>query len=185
MLEFLIGKIHKAGEFEIVVDLGNYGFKALTPSTFDDGKEYKVYTKLTIKDEDIKLYAFKLEIERTLFLKLMNINGIGVKQSLRLLREYKIDEFLDIIESKDVNRLTKVQGIGKKLAQRIIFELSGKLEMNDKSDTEQEIIETINALGYPVSQIKEALKSIDISKYNSLEIAVKEILKYLSKNKIK
>jgi Holliday junction DNA helicase RuvA len=185
MLEFLIGKIYPVGEFDIVIDIGNFGFRALSPSEFEEGKEYKVYTKLFVKEEEIKIFAFKLELERTLFLKLININGVGVKQSLKLLREFDINELLEIIENREANKLTKVSGIGKKLAQRIIFELSGKLEINQSSQSEQEVLEALTSLGYPTSQVKNLLKEIDISQFPSLEIAIKELLKLLSEGKKK
>jgi len=184
MLEFLRGKIYILDEFKIVIDIGNFGITALTPSDFEDGKIYKVYTKLLIKDEEIKIYAFKLETERELFLKLTNINGVGIKQSLKLLKEFDIDELLKIIENKEFHKLTKVSGIGNKLAQRIVFELSGRLDINQKKNSkvnnEDEIIEALQNFGYQTGQIKKLLKEIDISKFTSLENAIKELLKILN-----
>jgi len=181
MLEYLKGKIYVINEFEIIIDINSFGFKALTPSKFNNGEECQVFTKVFIKEEELKMFAFKSKEERELFLKLLNISGVGEKQSLRLLKEFSLKELIEIINNKNISKLTKVQGIGKKLAQRIIFELSGKLDFKSEEDNlEKDIIEALEEFGYKKTEIKKAIQKIELGKFSSIEEIIKEILKILS-----
>ena len=132
------------------------------------------------------LYGFKDINQRDLFRIIIGVNGIGPQIGMALLEDFDVNEFLDAIENKDTNLLTNSQGIGKRIAERLIVELRNKLQRftdNDqtihenKKDIEanqfskyiDEIYLILNSLGYVDNEIKESIKIITINeKENSL-----------------
>ena len=180
MIEYIKGKVLKLDEFSIIVEIGNFGLKILTPSNFN-GEESKVYIYHQIKENEIVLYGFKTLKERDIFLKLININGVGVKQALKILKNFSVEEIEEAVKVKNIKLFQQVSGIGKKLAQRIILELTDSLEFQNKDDMDKELLEALLEFGYKKDEAKTVLK--EIPKNLSIEERLKEALKLLSKNK--
>ncbi len=116
----------------LVVDVGGVGYELEAPmSTFFDlpetGREVSLYTHYAVKEDTAVLYGFLREAERSLFRNLQKVSGIGAKISLAVLSGVSTDEFARLIREGDVGALTRIPGIGKKTAERMLVELRDRV----------------------------------------------------------
>jgi holliday junction DNA helicase RuvA len=116
----------------LVVDVGGVGYELEAPmSTFFDlpetGREVSLYTHYAVKEDTAVLYGFLREAERILFRNLQKVSGIGAKISLAVLSGVSTDEFARLIQLGDVASLTRIPGIGKKTAERMLVELRDRV----------------------------------------------------------
>jgi Holliday junction DNA helicase RuvA len=116
----------------IVVDVGGIGYEIETPmSTFFDlpetGQEVDLRTHYAVKEDAVALYGFLRESERVLFRSLLKVSGIGAKTALAVLSGVTPDEFARLVQVGDIAALTRVPGIGKKTAERILVELRDRV----------------------------------------------------------
>lgn len=117
----------------VVLDVHGVGYELELPmSSFYDlpaiGASVCLKTHLVIRDDAHLLIGFKTDIERALFRELIRVTGIGVKVGLAILSSISVDEFIQIIQSKDIASLIRVPGIGKKTAERLTLELHDRLK---------------------------------------------------------
>jgi Holliday junction DNA helicase RuvA len=117
----------------LVVDVGGVGYELEAPmSTIFDlpevGREIGLFTHYAVKEDTVALYGFLRETERTLFRTLQKVSGIGAKIALSVLSGVSTDEFARLVQSGDVAALTRIPGIGKKTAERIIVELRDRVD---------------------------------------------------------
>lgn len=116
----------------LVVDVGGVGYELEAPmSTFYDlpetGRDVALFTHYAVKEDTAVLYGFLRESERTLFRTLQKVSGIGAKISLAVLSGVSTDEFARLIQQGDVAALTRIPGIGKKTAERMLVELRDRV----------------------------------------------------------
>ena len=154
--------IHKAPPW-IVVDVHGVGYELEAPmSTFYDlpevGREVFLFTHYAQKEDSVSLYGFLRESERRLFRDVQKVSGIGAKIALAVLSGTSVDEFARLLQASDVAALTRIPGIGKKTAERMVVELrdraagmatglpSGALSL--PNDPLSEAITALQALGY-------------------------------------
>ena len=119
--------IHKAPPW-LVVDVGGVGYELEAPmSTFYDlpdvGREVFLFTHYAQKEDSVSLYGFLRESERRLFRDVQKVSGIGAKIALAVLSGASVDEFARLVQASDVTALTRIPGIGKKTAERMVVEL--------------------------------------------------------------
>lgn len=119
--------IHKQPPW-LVVDVGGVGYELEAPmSTFYDlpelGREVSLFTHYAQKEDSVSLYGFLREGERRLFRDVQKVTGIGAKIALAVLSGVSVDEFARMIQASDVTALTRIPGIGKKTAERMVVEL--------------------------------------------------------------
>ena len=117
----------------LVIDVGGVGYELEAPmSTFFDlpetGREISLYTHYAVKEDTAVLYGFLRDAERSLFRSLQKVSGIGAKISLAVLSGVSTDEFARLIQLGDVASLTRIPGIGKKTAERMLVELRDRLD---------------------------------------------------------
>lgn len=132
MITFIQGKLVKSTPSTAVVNVGGIGYKILIPtSVFTQlpqmGKEVFLYTSYVVRELSHTLYGFLDEKERELFEAVTNVSGIGPKIGLSLIGHLPIDRLRLAISGNDVVEISKVPGIGKKTAQRLIIEMRDKL----------------------------------------------------------
>ncbi len=132
MIDFLSGKLLDKTPASVVVDVGGIGYEVLIPlSTFDvlppDGHAFKLYTHDYVREDAHVLFGFATKPERDFFRMLQNVTGIGPKTALGAISGMSIRELRTCIAERDSKRLAKLQGIGKKTAERIVVELSDKI----------------------------------------------------------
>lgn len=167
----------------IILDNNNIGYSIFVsnPYSFKLNEECKVYLYNHIKEDENSLYGFKSLEEKNLFLKLINVKGIGPKMAMPLFAGGNIKGIYDAINSDNVTYLTRFPKIGDKVAKQIILDLKGKLTSQTdlfKYDS-RELIEVLESLGYKSNDIKKIINKVDNDL--SLENQIKEALKLLGK----
>jgi holliday junction DNA helicase RuvA len=117
----------------LVIDVGGVGYELEAPmSTHYDlpvlGKEVSLFTHYAVKEDTVALYGFLRESERSLFRTVQKVSGIGAKIALSILSGASVEEFARMVQIGDIAALTRVPGIGKKTAERIVVELRDRLD---------------------------------------------------------
>ncbi len=185
MIGWLKGKLihnwHSSSRKGVVINVGGIGYevqllsKQINPIDKSIEKEFWIH-QIT-REDSTNLYGFSTFNERDLFRKIISVNGIGPQIGMALLEDFKVDQLVNAIESNDIELLTKSQGIGKRIAERLIVELKNKLQEfidnkettipNKNSNTSthieqylQEIKSILNSLGYIESEIKDSIELI-------------------------
>lgn len=184
MFNYIIGKVTMQESNYIVLESNNIGFTIYVPNpySYELEVEYKVYLYNQVREDDYSLYGFKTIEERNMFLKLINVKGLGPKIAMPMLAMGSTTGLYDAIERENILYLTKFPKVGDKLAKQIILDLKGKLNMNSieqTTDSTNELIDVLTSLGYKNGEIKAVIKQVDSNK--SLEEQVKEALKLMLK----
>ena len=183
MFDYLKGKITKQLANYIVIDVNGVGYKVYTPNPykFKENEETMVYVYNHIREDENSLYGFSSEEERDLFLRLIDVKGLGPKMAMPILATGSINGIVDAIDRENVLYLKKFPKIGEKVARQIILDLKGKLAMseNDVNNTTDELVLALEALGYKPVDIKNVVIKVD--KTLNIESQIKEALKLLLK----
>jgi Holliday junction DNA helicase RuvA len=135
MITFLHGKLVEALPTQVTVDVSGVGYEALIPlSSFDKlpqpGQSIKLLTQLVVREDAHTLYGFMSSEERDLFRLLINtVSGIGPKTALNVLSGISVTAFRGAVAGGDLKSLSKISGVGKKTAERIVVELKDKIGM--------------------------------------------------------
>ena len=180
MLEFIEGKISDITPSYIVISTNGIGFQVYTPNpySFKESELTKVYLYNHIREEEYTLYGFKSKEERELFLKLINVKGLGPKTGIGILAGSTPNGIIDAIERENILYIKKFPKVGEKLARQIILDLKGKVvSTNNKSNVNEELIEALLALGYKRQDVSKISKEIDSTL--PIETQLKEALKLL------
>jgi len=180
MLDFINGIVEEIGSDHITIYTNGIGFKVFTPNpyVFKENTESKVYLYNHIREDDYSLYGFKSKEERELFLKLLNVKGLGPKVAMPILATGSIEGIMDAIDRENILYLTKFPKVGEKLARQIILDLKGKLvAKQDTKAVNEELKEVLESLGYKGADIKRIIAEVDSTL--SIEEQVKEALKLL------
>lgn len=187
MISFLRGKILNKGNGFVIIEVGNIGYKVfVNTSLYADleiNKETAVYTHQHVREDAVSLYGFKNPEELEMFELLLSISGIGPKSALGVLSAGSVNEIKESIAHGDAHLLTKVSGIGKKTAERVVLELREKVGYITSSNGGQsggDEIDALMALGYSMSEARETLKAVD-SKIKDSGERIKAALKKLAK----
>lgn len=174
----------------IVVDVGGVGYELEAPmSTFYDlpelGREVALCTHYAVKEDTVALYAFLREDERALFRALQKVSGVGARIALAVLSGVSTGEFARLVQGSDIAALTRIPGIGKKTAERLLLELKGKLgaDMGARaqpgSAAQSDILQALLALGYNDKEAAAALKALptDVGVSEGIKLALKALAK--------
>ena len=184
MYGYISGEIKEIEPSYVIIDNNGIGYLIYVPNPygFMIGKNYTIYTYTKVAEDEYSLYGFKTKEEKELFLRLINVKGLGPKMALPMLATGSVSGIIDAIDRENVLYLTKFPKIGEKIARQIILDLKGKLAANlqdENNSTNDELIDVLTSLGYKNSDIKKVIKSIDSSL--PIELQVKEALKLLLK----
>lgn len=124
------------------------------------GGELECFTTLIVREQELSLYGFARAEEQQWFEKLITVSGVGPKMGLQILSQ-SMDQFLAAVEAGDVDFVTQTPGIGKKMAQKIIVELKGKLDLSgtpqNRPSSQGEAVEALKNLGYDQGTIQAVL----------------------------
>lgn len=182
MFNYIKGKIVEQSSNYIVVETGNIGYTIFVanPYSYELAKEEIIYLYNHIREDEFSLYGFKNKEEKDLFLRLMNVKGLGPKMILPMLATGSVEGIIDAIDRGNVLYLTKFPKIGEKIARQIILDLKGKLASSSEDDNSlDELRSVLVNLGYKNPDIKRVMPQID--KSLKVEDQVKEALKLLLK----
>lgn len=194
MISYIIGQIRAINEDNFVIENNNMGyiiFSSLTTlANIEINNEYKIYTSMQVREDDISLFGFISKDELEMFLHLTSVSTIGPKTALGILSSLSVNEIKNAILNNDINKLTVAKGIGKKSASRIILELVDKVKkMNFVPIEKTEDVSVANEdfdvakeallnLGYQKNDIDRVLLELTDNEL-SLEELIKESLKRL------
>lgn len=185
MYKYLIGVVTEQSHNYIVLECNKIGYLiyVANPYIYEINQEYKVYVYNNVKEDENSLYGFRTEEELNLFLKLINVKGLGPKMANTFFASGSVNGIIDAINRENILYLTKYPKIGEKIAKQMILDLKGKVETlyieKEESDNSDDLIAVLESLGYKNSEIKKVMKDIDASK--SIEEQVKDALKLLLK----
>ena len=182
MYNYIKGIISEVKINSIIVDNNGIGYEIYTPNpfAFQEGEEYKVYVYQYIREDEMSLYGFKKSEEKDLFLKLIDVKGLGPKMALPIIAMGSIAGISDAINRENILYLKKFPKIGDKLARQMILDLKGKLELTGEVvalDATDELLEALKGLGYKDKEIKAILPKVNTE--NRLEDQIKEALRLL------
>ncbi len=189
MIALLEGKIELKTNKFVILNVGGVGYKvfcstALLGKLPDQGEKVKLFIHLYPRENLLDLYGFLSFEELDFFEMLISISGIGPKAGLAVLSIASLKDLKTSIASGQVSLLTKVSGIGKKTAERVILELGSKILVPgrevSKLMADDEAIDALVSLGYSSRQAREALKQV-AGKIKGTTNRIKEALKILGK----
>ena len=181
MFNYIKGKIGTYGPNYISLENNGIGYLIYVPNpyVYQEDKEYTVYIYSHVREDEFSLYGFRSEQERDLFLRLLNVKGVGPKLALPMLAS-SVDGIYDAIERENILYLTKFPKVGDKVARQIILDLKGKLVRNDDlftNDGLDELMAVLDSLGYKKTDVKKILPQVDASL--PIEQQIKDALKLL------
>ena len=185
MISWLKGKIIQTWELTskkgIVLNVGGVGYEIQTlskqTSTQNHPNIKEFWIHQIIREDSINLYGFNKAKERDLFRKIISVNGIGPQIGMALLEDFDVNQLVKAIKESDIKSLTRSQGIGKRIAERLVVELKNKLDQfktnieinipNQKTNSSnhcakyiEEIKSILNSLGYMDNEIKDSIELI-------------------------
>lgn len=192
MFDFIKGEIVNSGENYAVIENNGIGFKIITTrsSLENIGKgNVTFYTYLYVREDLLDLYGFATQEERSAFLLLITVNGVGPKAALAILSCVTASELALAVVTNQPKVLTAAPGVGNKMAQKIILELKDKIKNKDLTPSsytagtatvDDDSLNALMSLGYGQSEALEALKGMPSDM--SVEDKIKEALKKFMKN---
>lgn len=188
MIGRLSGVIAEKTPPQVVIDVAGVGYEVDVPmSTFFNlgalGERAVLLTHLTVREDAHQLFGFLTHEERAAFRLLIKISGVGPKMALGLLSGLSVPELAQAVSRQEIGRLTKVPGIGKKTAERLLLELKGKLgpdlalPTTVANDAQADILQALVALGYSEKDAAAALKALppDVGVSEGIKLALKKL----------
>lgn len=193
MISGVRGRIEAKLPGVVLVDMHGLILQVLTSQTTvndigEPGDPVELVTKLWVREDQITLYGFGGREELQLFDLLLTVTGIGPRVALSMLSTFRPEDLHNAIASEDVTALTRVPGLGRKTASRLILELRGKLPEPEASlgtiatSTDAEAIEALQALGYTFSEARDALEHVEHHPGEPVEARVFNALQLLARN---
>jgi holliday junction DNA helicase RuvA len=190
MIGRIHGKLMEKHPPQIIVNVNGVGYELDVPmSTFyqlpANGAEVSLYTHLLVREDAHQLFGFATEPERVAFRQLLKISGVGARTALAVLSGLSVADLREAVRSQDGGRLTKVPGIGKKTAERLLLELRDKLEgvLVTSAATGDarlgDIANALVALGYNEREAGWAIKQLPAGM--AVADGIRQALKLLSK----
>ena len=190
MIGRLTGTLLEKNPPQVVVDVHGVGYEVDVPmSTFFNlpalSEKITLLTHFVVREDGQFLYGFGCEAERYAFRQLVKISGIGARTALSVLSGLSVNELAEAIARQEVGRLTKVPGIGKKTAERLLLELKGKLAdalptaAHPVEDSQHDILNALLALGYNDREASAVMKLLPPGL--STSDGIRQALKLLSK----
>lgn len=199
MISYIKGEIIKKGKDYLIIDNNGLGYYINTSfntlKNLSEGETTSIFTYMHIREDVLALYGFCKTDELEMFKKLISVNGVGPKAGLSVLSTYDFSHVKSYIEKEDINAISKVPGLGKKTASKIILELKDKVgniegcdeiddinkELSNVSNNDMGDMEKVlMSLGFSQSEAKQALVNIDVEGKTENQI-IKEALKSLNR----
>lgn len=192
MIAHIKGKLLYQEHGSVVIDVSGVGYRVFVTAeaaeiirSKGEGSEVSLFTHLAVRENSLDIYGFRDKEERLFFEMLISISGIGPKSAISILSIADVSTLKDAVVTGDTTYLTKVSGIGRKSAQKIVLELNDKITVLDEEKSialseDVDTVEALIALGYSMSEARSALKNIpkDVIGTNN---RLKEVLKLIGK----
>lgn len=197
MIGYLRGVLLESSFSQVIIDVNGVGYEVNIPlSTFDklplEGNEAELFVYTQVREDAITLFGFATKSERDLFKILISVSGIGGKLANAILSSMAVENFVGAVKSNQAGLLSKIPGVGKKTAERLIVELRDKLDNFDtvavgvKSDGSkldkgesqviEDVVTALTQLGYKKDQAVTAVQKI-VAEFEG-EIKAEELLRF-------
>lgn len=169
MIGFIVGEVKRTESGSALIVTGGIGYNvALTRealSSLQQGSNAEVYTYLAVREDSLNLYGFLTETELTFFELLLSVSGIGPKSALAIMDIASVETLRSAISAGNAGYLTTVSGVGKKTAEKIVFELKDKLgtlttETPVALRGDAEALEAMRSLGYSMAEARDVLRKV-------------------------
>lgn len=180
MISFIKGEMVSAQNGIIIIENNGIGYELNVSSTTmvkanNQGKDLMLYTYLNHKEDGMILYGFYSNEEKSMFLKLISINGVGPKAAMSILSGIELTSLITAIVTKDLKTLSKVKGIGKKTAERIVLELRESIAKEDIDSGDTDFLsDTTEIMDTDTSDAVLALRGLGIGQKEAVT-AVKKV----------
>ncbi|MBN1264588.1 MAG: Holliday junction branch migration protein RuvA [Anaerolineales bacterium] len=194
MISSLRGVLTRIEMDELVLEVGGVGFAVAIPGSVLKqlaplGDEQFLYTYLAVREDALQLYGFLSSGERKLFLQLIEVSGVGPRTALAALSSMEVDMMRNAIASNQPEILARVPGIGRKTAERIIFQLRDKMEgAGEESGIPGleggEVVAALRSLGYSLVEAQIAMQAVPDDNDLSLEDKIRLALQALASGKV-
>ena len=194
MIAHLRGRLLAKHPNQAIVEAGGVGYDVvISVPTFSDlptlGSEVRLHIHTHVREDALALYGFLRAAEKTLFEKLITVSGIGPKLAITILSGMPADETVGAIRGNEVGKLTRIPGIGRKTAERMVLELRDKLPTfaetplaHPTSAIEEDVLSALVNLGYQRASAQQALATVSGNgKSGSFDVLFREALSVLSK----
>jgi holliday junction DNA helicase RuvA len=190
MIASLHGEISGVSNDSLVVRIGGIGLRVFVPSQVRNqsriGDHIGLHTYLVVREDALTLYGFESEAERDFFILLLGVNGVGPRIALSILSTLTIDAIRRAVLSEQAEIFSRVPGVGKKNAQKILLHLQGKvggelsLEGTQVLDVDTEVLDALTGLGYSVVEAQAALQSLGKDAPKDVESRLRLALQFFS-----
>jgi Holliday junction DNA helicase RuvA len=176
MIAWLSGVLRRKAVESLIIDVGGVGYEVTVPlSTYDrvpdTGDSLALHVHTHLREDSLSLFGFSTELEKEVFLLLLNVSGIGPKLALSVLSGLSLEDLVTAIHASDDSRLCSIPGIGKKTAARLCLELKDKVKhlapvsrsaarAEPRSSSMDDAVSALVNLGYKRPQAEEAVKRV-------------------------
>jgi len=171
MIATLRGEITQIEEAAAIIETGGVGLRVFVPKPLREGMKAGeaifLFTHLVVREDDWKLYGFETQADRELFITLLGVDGVGPRTALAVLSTLNLDTVQRAVFNDEPDLLSRVPGVGKKTAQKMMLYLhdrlkpvSGLEKIASMSDSDSEVLAALTALGYSVVEAQTAIQAI-------------------------
>jgi len=191
MIDYLRGTLADIRTDSVIIEVNGVGYELAVPSRSvaslpPSGEKMRLFTYLQVLDNEFKLYGFLSREEQSLFKTLLGVSGIGSRVALNILGTMDPHQFFSAIASQDEKQLLRIPGVGKKMAQRLLFELKDKLPsaVTISADTSEpgmvdQVLEALEVLGFSRNEVFPILR--DLTETGQLSQRVEDNIKLVLK----
>ncbi len=191
MIRKIYGEVDYVGKNYAVVETGKIGYQvffnevSLGKLAADKNKEFEIFTYTYVREDQLSLFGFLSKEELEMFELLLSINGIGPRAALGILNIADPKMIRSAISKGDSSILTKVSGVGKKTAERVVMELQNKIEEmpeaeSQEAQSDQDVVDALLSMGYSISEARQAAGSVP-KKIEDVSERIREALKAMKK----
>jgi Holliday junction DNA helicase RuvA len=196
MIGSLHGRLSHKQPPQIIVDCGGVGYELETPmSTFLElpglGADIRLFTHLQVREDAQTLYGFSTEAEKRLFRALLKVSGVGAKMALSVLSAMSVGDFARCVQHEDTAMLTRIPGVGKKTAERLIIEMRDRIDPSPAApptatsaalagDARGEAYDALVSLGYKPAEVKRLLAAMQTDELTAEDIIRQALRKAVS-----
>lgn len=191
MIASLNGRISEVFEDNIIVEVGGVGLLVFVPvqviSQVRKNENIRLFTQLILRQDSLTLYGFENVESREIFQLLVGVNGVGPRMGLAILSSLEVETIKRAVINEQAEIFSRVPGVGKKTAQKILFHLQDKIPklegyspFVEASDTDAEVVGALTALGYSVVEAQAAVQSVPRGAPEVVEERLRLALQYFS-----
>ena len=191
MIASLRGEITQIEDTAVIIDVGGVGMRVFVPAPLRDklktGEVVLLNTHLVVREDALTLYGFESAADRQLFLLLLGVDGVGPKVALSVLSTLNVDAVQRAVFNDQDDVLSRVPGVGKKTAQKIVLHLKDRMKPSGglekvamMSDADAEVLAALTALGYSVIEAQTAIQSIPKDAPDDVEERLRIALGYFT-----